>query len=190
MNTTLLFVELLIIGLEGWIWIFFFITSIFPIKNYANALMIFRDWELLVFAVFLALTYVLGVMIDRISDRIFRPLEYGFRDKLITNHNKGISVMRFSLGTQNDFLNQQLDYTRSRLRIVRASILNFIAITITVSLYLLITYPFTNTREMFSVYGIVIGIGGLASMFALLTLKSLIKAHLQLIQDMYDYHND
>ncbi|MBL8090749.1 MAG: hypothetical protein JNJ43_10495 [Anaerolineales bacterium] len=189
MNTTLLFVELLIIGLEGWIWIFLFTSPLFPIKNYPNMLLIFKDWELVIIAIFLALTYVLGVIIDRIADWRVRPLEKKHRADIITDNTTPISVMRFSLGTQNDFLNQQLDYTRSRLRIMRASILNIIAITIALCFYLWKTYSFASTNYMMLTFGIVILAGTIVVYLSHRTLVSLIKAHLNLIQNMYEYQN-
>src|SRR5687767_9636167 len=137
MNTTLVFAELLIIGLEGGIWVSFLFLSIFGVSAFEKPLAYLKDWQVLVLPIVFALIYVMGVIIDRGADSLFRKKEKQINNEIVGDLPVTISVMRFSLGTQNDFLNQQLDYTRTRIRIVRASIVNFLLISFSLSIFLL-----------------------------------------------------
>jgi hypothetical protein len=189
MNTTLLFIELLIIGLEGWIWLTFILMSIFGVEAFVVTLSLLKDWQSLVFTTILALVYVVGVIIDRIADWSFRWLEKRVRKPIVGDLNVPISVLRFSLGTQNDFLNQQLDYTRTRLRIVRASTLNFPVIALCLCIFIYTRPSSLQTNEVWTYIGWVALIGILVTVVSLKTLSSLVKAHLRLVRDMYDYQN-
>ena len=137
MSTTLLFVELLIAGIQVLVWSLILILTIFgyewvlslPMQNW-------RDWQLLVSAVLLAFVYVFGILFDRLADLIFskweRPLAYKiFPEKA----PETFAVIRFQIAKENDYLSNQLEYTRSRMRIARASALNFAITTILAVLF-------------------------------------------------------
>lgn len=187
MNTTLLFIELLIIGLEGWIWIILILLSIFPMTDLNGTLSALKDWQAFVYSAVLALTYVVGVIIDRVADRSFRWVEKRVGKNIVGDLAEPISVLRFSLGTQNDFLNQQLDYTRTRLRIVRASTLNFPMIAFSLCVFISRRPLPLQPNELWSYIGWIALIGVLVTGLSLKTLESLVKAHLRLVRNMYDY---
>jgi hypothetical protein len=187
MNTTFLFVELLIIGFESWVWMTLLFFSRYTLEDFGTALPFLKDWQPLILLVALAFVYVTGVIVDRIADWAFRWLERQHRERIIGDLKEPVSVRRFSLGTQNDFLNQQLDYTRTRLRIVRASALNVPVAAIALGIFVHNRASLPASHETLTrLYWIAI-IGFIITAVSIKTLDSLIKAHLTLIRDMVDY---
>jgi hypothetical protein len=100
-----------------------------------------------------------------------------------------VPVMRYSLGVQNDFLNQQLEYTRTRMRIARASTVNFmlISLTFTILLFTRVTDIPLESRWNYAAFIIILGI--LLSYAAFITWRLLVKGHLELNKTMYEYQN-
>jgi uncharacterized protein YacL len=47
-----------------------------------------------------------------------------------------MSVIRFQLGRDNEYLNRHIEYIRSRIRIARASTINFALVTLFVALFI------------------------------------------------------
>lgn len=186
MNTTFLFVELLIIGFESWVWMTLLFFSKYSLEDLEGSLPFLKDWQPLILLVVLAFVYVAGVIMDRIADWAFRWLEDLYKQQIIGKFDKPVSVLRFSLGTQNDFLNQQLDYTRTRLRIVRASVLNFPLIAFGLGVFIHRWNAFPSQHEPLTQIIWIALIGILITGMSLKTLTSLIKAHLGLIKDMVD----
>jgi hypothetical protein len=189
MTTTLLFAELLIIGLEGGIWLSFFLLSIFGVSNLEKFLLIFKDWQLIAITIFLPLLYVIGIIIDRTADQLFRTRERKIEQEIIGDLDVSPSVMRFSLGTQNDILNQQLEYSRTRLRIVRASSINFLLIALSISTFLLTRVMTIPSSVLWGYVGLTLILGGIFSYAAFLSWRSLTRGHLKLAKAMYDYQN-
>ena len=118
MNTTSIFVELLVIGFHTLTWIGLLIITIIGHKSINLALPI------------LAMTYVLGVAIDRLSDMVFLPCDHRLRDKEKLKAFPEFLIMRFYILGKSKDIYAQLEYTRSRLRIMRAATLNFVALSV------------------------------------------------------------
>lgn len=187
MNTSLVFAELIIIGFEGGIWLAISCATLFGPENLSRFLSYFEKWELLVVVLLLALTYVVGIVIDRFADSRFRRQEHKLDEEIVGGMPVSIPVMRFSLGTQNDFLNQQLEYTRTRMRIVRASTVNFLLIAASFVFFLLRQMTDLSAAQHWQ-YMIVAALAGAAfSYSSYRTWKSLIRAHLRLAKEMYDH---
>ena len=183
----MIFAELLIIGLEGGICFSFFLLSIFGVDIFEQTLSFLEKWQLLVLAIVLALIYVFGVILDRIADWLFRSKEKQVDEEIVGDMPVTIPVMRFSLGIQNDFLNQQLEYTRTRMRIVRASTINFPLIAVGLSTFLLTRLTNISYELRWNYVGIVLAMGFVFSYASYRTWKSLIKAHLKLAKVMYEH---
>jgi hypothetical protein len=118
MNTTSIFVELLVIGFHTLTWIGLLIITIIGYRSINLALPI------------LAMTYVLGVAIDRLSDMVFLPCDHRLRDKEKLKAFPEFLIMRFYILGKSKDIYAQLEYTRSRLRIMRAATLNFVALSV------------------------------------------------------------
>ncbi len=139
MSTTLLFAELLIIGLQTTVWLSLLIMDIWGYK-WLSALQTIglSDWQTVIVVLALSFVYVLGITFDRFADLIFSRWDKRIRDKIIPNAPLPIAVMRFELGKDNEYLNRQFEYTRSRIRIARASSINFALTTLLAILFVLI----------------------------------------------------
>jgi hypothetical protein len=126
MNTTLIFAELLIIGLQASIWLFLVVLAIFG-TNWIQGLATFgiADWQTVIVVVAISIVYVLGVIVDRLADLVFTRWDIKIREQTYPNAPLTLGVMRFQLGKDNEYLNRQFEYTRSRMRIARASSLIF-----------------------------------------------------------------
>ena len=124
MSTTVLFVELLIIGFQGGVWILLLIFSVFG-YNWLLELQStgISDWQTLITALLLSMFYVLGIMIDRTADAIFSGWSQRIKQTVFPNSTAPTSAIRF--GLTNEYLNRQIEYTRTRMRIVRSSSINF-----------------------------------------------------------------
>ena len=105
MSTTVLFVELLIIGFQGGVWILLLIFSVFG-YNWLLELQStgISDWQTLITALLLSMFYVLGIMIDRTADAIFSGWSQRIKQTVFPNSTAPTSAIRF--GLTNEYLNQ------------------------------------------------------------------------------------
>jgi len=126
MNTTSIFVELLVIGFQTLTWIGLLIITIIGYKGIDFEKLLSINLALPI----LAMTYVLGVAIDRLSDMVFLPRDHRLRDKEKLKASPEFLVMRFYILGKSKDIYAQLEYTRSRLRIMRAATLNFVALSV------------------------------------------------------------
>lgn len=130
MTTTHLFVELLVIGFGALIWFLLLLATFFGAD--VHTIPIDRlDWTVLLFPL-LSLSYVLGIVTDRVADRLFssweerhrlfvyKPSEFGSEKKAEEKHHND---RRFLL-VEGPELWQFIEYGRSRLRICRGWALN------------------------------------------------------------------
>lgn len=128
MNTTNVFVEILAIGIHTLTWIFLFFFAIVGIDK----LKFDSIPSFLSLVPILLSAYILGILIDRLSDLYFRPTDHKFRKKLLETFETECSFLeiRFFILQKSSEIYKQLEYTRSRLRIARASVINFLMTTV------------------------------------------------------------
>lgn len=145
MATTAIFAELLVIGLQVVVWLtvlLFAATGAEPaIPKWAE------EWSTLITLLVFAAAYVLGVLMDRISDSVFKlidkdppPLEQDpapvVQNPPARPFRPKVSIARLTVANTSDGLWPFLEYIRSRLRIARATAVN-LAITTPAVLFLL-----------------------------------------------------
>jgi len=121
MNTTSIFVELVVIGLHTIIWVGLIILTFTGYQN----LDLEKVFTLNLALPILAITYILGILIDRASDIALAAQDDRLRSKYDLRGLPGFLSMRFYILSKSSEVYAQLEYTRSRLRIARASVLNF-----------------------------------------------------------------
>jgi hypothetical protein len=121
MNTTSIFVELVVIGLHTTIWTGLIILTFTGYQN----LDLEKVFTLNLALPILAITYILGILIDRASDIALAAQDDRLRSKYDLRELPGFLSMRFYILSKSSEVYAQLEYTRSRLRIARASVLNF-----------------------------------------------------------------
>ena len=131
MSTTLIFAELLIIGLQATVWLALAVVATSGLR-WADlaAVSIGSGWQPVILAVALAFVYSIGILVDRIADLVFWPWDRSLKAKYIPESPDPVLVLRAEIGDENKALSEHLQYTRSRMRIVRASALNFALITL------------------------------------------------------------
>lgn len=132
MNTTDLFVEILVIGVGAFTWLAMLMLSAF---GYSDVLpsQIFSIPALLPV---IALVYVLGILTDRIADILFEKLFINsIRKKYYANTKQHFEDRRTIL-VYSERLSELLEYGRSKLRIVRGWALNFLLILVSLNIFI------------------------------------------------------
>ena len=149
MGTTDLFVELIVIGMGSTVWIFFLIISIFGF-SWVDFNKLF---SLPALFPFLSLTYVLGIVFDRISDTIFELIwaKELFR-KYYENKDDFHDDRRF-IYIHEGRLADLLEYGRSRLRICRGWALNSVLILLTLNFFVWTKLPDSSLKIQVSIFG-------------------------------------
>ncbi len=131
MNTTNLFVELIVIGVGVSFWLLLVACSVFGSSWLPD-----NDGVILVAAIpSLAVVYALGIIWDRISDWIFQKF---WTDDLRSRHFDSLGEYynaRRTLLTQSGALSELLEYGRSRLRICRGWTLNALMSAIALNIF-------------------------------------------------------
>lgn len=121
MNTTSLYVELIIIGAQVIAWLLLFLdrTSLSVIWKLANET---ENGFLLI--VCLISAYILGLLFDRIADLVYHKLEKNIK------HKSGMEAKSSILIEETEKMREHQFYTRSKYRILRATSINIPLITL------------------------------------------------------------
>ncbi|MDZ7289761.1 MAG: hypothetical protein ONB44_06965 [candidate division KSB1 bacterium] len=156
MSTTNVFAELLIIGIETLAWIALLIFSLFGYQWID-----FSIFNNLVVAVPLAATaYVLGIIMDRVSDTLLSNADHAIRRNVLGEEvAQSFSQLRSYILAKSPYLSNDLDYFRSRLRIMRSSTINFAFMAITGAAFVLTRVHATiSTKFWAAVTAFLIGV--------------------------------
>src|SRR5215831_14494516 len=120
MQTTQLFVELLVIGVGVLLWLGLLIAAIFGYKP--NTFPDLNSGEVaLLTGLLVAAGYALGILVDRISREICSLL-FGPRATQATHETRLENLIK----TSSETLGKEIEYNRSRLRICRSWALNLL----------------------------------------------------------------
>lgn len=122
MNTTNLFVELIVIGVGAAAAIVLTIFAVFGVEWVPTT----KLASVAVIAPGASIVYLLGIVTDRIADRAFSPVASSIR-KSVFPDQEAYNAARSKVYEESPFLNL-FEYTRSRLRIVRGWTLNTLLI--------------------------------------------------------------
>ena len=132
MNTTSIFVELVVIGLHTAIWIGLIILTFTGHQSLDPEKLFTLNLALPI----LAITYILGILMDRASDMVLAAQDNRLRSQNDFRGLPSFVSMRFYILSKSSDVYEQLEYTRSRLRIARASVLNFAFTTVAAALFI------------------------------------------------------
>ena len=116
METTKLYIELIIIGLQSSVGVAFTLMNIIGLEM-SKKIIALSD-KFLISILLLGVFYILGLIVDRFSDMLFQKLENKLRNKSGLK-SKSVMLLPFS-DNQYEFIM----YCRSRIRILRATIIN------------------------------------------------------------------
>ena len=155
MSTTSLFVELLIIGAGAAIWVGLLIVAVFDVE-WLPALAASKELALPMLLPVLSITYVLGILVDRLADRIFDGKSDRLRAERFPSR-EDYRHARTLIYVQSESLRDLFEYGRSRLRICRGWTVN--------SAFILITFLFfvIGTKGRVSVHQPLLWFGSVAS---------------------------
>jgi hypothetical protein len=132
MSTTNLFVELLVTGFGALIWMSLTVISFFGWEWIPLSTVLSAEGIAPIFAI----TYLLGIVTDRVSDVLF---EHFFTRSLREKHfpnSHDYHEARLTVITKSDRLAALHEYARSRLRICRGWTLNFCFIAISTNVFI------------------------------------------------------
>lgn len=124
MGTTVFFAEIFIIGLQATVWAAVFAAALFGTR--LSDLAAFQGWEMAMTLVFLALAHTLGLLVDRLADALFSPLDHRMRPAIIPEKEAPVWRMRLYLISRDDGLTKFVEFSRTRIRIVRATVFNLL----------------------------------------------------------------
>jgi hypothetical protein len=186
MNVTLLFAELVIIGIQVSLWLFCLILNIFGYDWLQRLQSLgLNNWQNIIVTFLLSLSYVLGIIFDRLSDRVFSKWEKRVKGEVFPLPSIAV---RFDLGKDNEYLNRQFEYMRSRMRIARASSINFGLTTIFVSLFILTRVQNLSRVEAWTYSSAIILLGALLTSAAIYAFDKSLRGFYRLLKVNYELH--
>ena len=147
METTVLYAELIIIGLETavWVWVLSALLTDLQICSYLKYFLEKAPAAILL----LGLLYVVGMTMDRAADMLFSKLEATIKKK--SKLEASSSMLVWKRAEQQEYF----AYTRSRIRILRSSTINFAMITLSM---LLFVNRYMGDKPLFLLFIAVIGL--------------------------------
>jgi hypothetical protein len=162
MNTTSLFIDLLISGMQVALWLCLLIASVIGVDpKFVKEI---KGWEVVLAVVLLPVVYPVGIFIDNLADDLLRPLGRRIRSRFKLDDSP--SVMKLLTRTKDDSLSRYFEYVRTRIRISRSSALNFALITLFGEVFVLSRWEpaFGSSRWLLAV--LVGSLGGILTTLA------------------------
>ena len=124
MTTTSLFIEILIIGYMGLAWLGMIPAILFGIPDMQSVLDVIDKAEILITITLTSFAYFFGILIDRIADSVLDKWDGIIRKKTRCSDEPSILSMQAVLFVKAPESVSRFSYQQSRLRIVRAAVLN------------------------------------------------------------------
>jgi hypothetical protein len=169
MPTTSLFVELIVTGVGAFGWVTLAVLTVFGYQWVDLDRLLSLAGLLPVLAVALAVTYVLGIAVDRVADQVFTPFarrlcSRSFATREDYERAKDIVYIESSL-------RDLVEYNQSRLRICRGWVVNCAAGLISLNTFVWVQLPESTPRVKltvaFSVLLLGVGAGALNAWYQL-----------------------
>jgi hypothetical protein len=137
MNTTSLFVELVVIGIGAGFWVALIIAAIFGCAWIPDGNM----FSLIAAIPFLAVIYVLGIVSDRLIDKLFDFFRgTTIRSKYFKSSAEYYEARRKVIAS-SDRIADVIEYSRSRLRICRGWAVHSILIALAIPVFAFSQFP-------------------------------------------------
>lgn len=122
MPATPMYVELLVIGFGADVWFGFFLSWLLGTNWITESLINFKSYAVLVSAFVLSVTYAFGILMDKLSKFVL--------EKILDEEKEYFDKFASLLLSGNELVIADLTYVRSKVRILRASVLNFSLVTL------------------------------------------------------------
>lgn len=190
MNTTLLFTELLINGLQVSVWLTLATLTVIGTEWLAKIqLQQLAGWEAIIVLLALSFFYTLGIIFDRLADFSFSKWERRIRNR-VTPGADFTTKMRFELGESYKYFEGQFEYTKSRVRIARSSSLNFLITTIMAMVFVALRFPQLEKADKLLMVGAIFISGSLLTLAALYAWYKLQYTYLKQVKTVYEAHTE
>lgn len=124
MQTTNLFVELLLIGIGAALWIGLLFISVFGIDPNSIVELTAKN-QIMWAAIGIAVLYILGILVDRLADLVFDKKNKKIMHRYYENR-KQLLIDRTMIYKETSPLVDNIAYGRSRMRICRGWIFNLV----------------------------------------------------------------
>ncbi|MGJ3245691.1 MAG: hypothetical protein ACFE0I_06400 [Elainellaceae cyanobacterium] len=183
MNTTDLFVEIIVIGIGGIIWLS---LLIFSFLDYQWILWD-RATAFISLIPFLAITYVLGIILDRIADQIFKACDKKLRKVQFSSNEEYHSARNYTYTYASEKIIGLFEYGRSRLRISRAWNINFVLIAISLTIFIWKNFTDTSLDNKLKLTFVVVSVCGFGATSSFLAWKKLAKNDYKRLKEMIDF---
>lgn len=145
MSTSALFVELLIIGFEALTWIGLLISSLLGPSWTVQVEAAFDKASILSTAVIFGIAYVMGIIVDEVSEAVTETWTTRVLSPLRETDSPELWDMQTYVFAHAKEGIPQLAYMRSRVRILRASIINMPIICTSALIFIWTRLAATNT---------------------------------------------
>jgi hypothetical protein len=147
MSTTAIVVELLVVGLETLAWAILLIGSLFGLDWLKPLAIAFEQAGVLLTMLIVGFAYIVGIVVEQVSDALIQPWEKRIENSTRKKFRSGIWNKKFYIYGHFEQATQQLDYMRSRRRLLRSSILNIALIAIFALMFVWRQVPPTATSR-------------------------------------------
>jgi hypothetical protein len=150
LQTTNLFVELVVIGIGGALWLGLTVLTIFgyswvPIEELTSLPGLIPA---------LAVIYLLGILIDRVADGVFEPVTKRLASQVFPSHDEYERAR--NLVYASEALRNLAEYSRSRMRICRGWILNSALTAVSLNAFIWVVLPRDLPRLRLTMVGTLI----------------------------------
>jgi 8-oxo-dGTP pyrophosphatase MutT (NUDIX family) len=176
-TTTAVFAEIIVVGLQVEAWIALLVLTIWG-TDWVD-LDALEPWAALVTILVVATAYVLGIVIDRVSDRTVMIVAKKVGRRL-PNGTVSFQEQRLSVLDKSDGMAKFLDYQRSRQRVARGTVVNTTAATLT-----LVAFLWVRTDVSAWWLLAVVGTGVLALAGAMYTNERIYRAYTKNLEAAY-----
>lgn len=181
MNTTIVFAELLIIGIQGSVWIGLIVLSIFGYDWIRPIPILLSDWTAVISIVSFAAFYSIGVVLDRIFDasaKFFNPTKLILVISWVNEESKFLLTDdRVRIHSLGGTLSDYQHYILSRLRIARATFYNVMTINIAALFFVLIRLNHLERKLLIKLVLSVLVLGAISMFLCLLAWAALSKTY-------------
>jgi hypothetical protein len=165
MNTTTVFAEILIIGIQGGIWLALLLLTIFGTHHVAAVGVGLREWTTLATILLIALLYSLGIILDRVYNVIehaVHPTKPLFSISWVDRKARAIlSDDAVRVHALDGTLSNYQQYVLSRFRVARATFFNLILVTAGALLFILVRFDWLESSLKWRIVLSVLGFGAL-----------------------------
>ena len=185
MDATTLFIEILITGMEAFVWIGLFISAVFGSQWIVKAIDMFTSAEVFLTTVLLAFAYVIGVIIEELTDAIFEPWSERLKSSFLNKNSPPFYDMQIYVSSHGGKEDDQFSYMRSRRRILRASAFNIALVSISAMVFLWAQAQnmLTSTKALLS--GVILILSAVTSILSLFAYKRITGDFVKTIQRSY-----